>query len=202
MQRLIGNLLLLSAAGAIAELAAQSSDAPDWQTAAGGKMAFEVASVKPAAPELWHAPNFPLDNRNAFVPGGRFSATFPVGTYISFAYKLSPDERRTALAHLPAWVDNDNFAIEARAPASSTKDQMRLMMQSLLADRFKLAVHFETREVPVFALTPIKPGQTGPKLRPHSAGPPCPDSYTGARPSASEVFPPNCGDATMWMNGP
>jgi uncharacterized protein (TIGR03435 family) len=73
------------------------------------------------------------------------------------------------------------------------------MMQSLLADRFKLAVHFETREVPVFALTLANPGKLGSKLRPHSEGPPCPDSFTAALgpPSAGEVFPPDCETATM-----
>lgn len=69
------------------------------------------------------------------------------------------------------------------------------MMQSLLADRFKLAIHFETQEAPVFALTLVKPGKTGPKLRPHSEGPPCPDSYVLAPPSSFDVFPPSCGYA-------
>ena len=80
---------------------------------------------------------------------------------------------------------------------------MRLMMQSLLADRFKLAVHFETREVPVFALTLVKPGQFGPRLRPHAEGPPCPDSFAEpdphAPPNANDVFPPNCETAQMWV---
>jgi uncharacterized protein (TIGR03435 family) len=53
---------------------------------------------------------------------------------------------------------------------------MRLMMQSLLADRFKLLVHFEIREAPVFAMTLVKPCNSRPKLRPHTEGPPCPDS--------------------------
>jgi uncharacterized protein (TIGR03435 family) len=88
---------------------------------------------------------------------------------------------------------------------------MRLMMQSLLADRFKLAVHFETREVPVLALTLVKPGKTGPQLHPHSEGPPCPEPgisptsgnvfsvappKLGTPPSAADdVFPPKCGYA-------
>jgi uncharacterized protein (TIGR03435 family) len=40
------------------------------------------------------------------------------------------------------------------------------MMQSLLAERFKLAVHFDSQVVPVLALVLVKPGKTGPKLRP------------------------------------
>ena len=76
---------------------------------------------------------------------------------------------------MPAWADNfsEMYAIDAKASGTPTKDQMRLMLQSLLADRFQLAVHFEMREVPVLALTLVKPGQPGPELRPHSTGPPC-----------------------------
>ena len=100
-----------------AALAAQSPETPDWQTVAGGNMEFEVASVKSVAPDLWHPPNLPLDNRNAYVPGGHVSAIFPLWAYISFAYKFSPNQQRTALKHLPARVrsDSDRFAIEARA---------------------------------------------------------------------------------------
>ncbi len=56
---------------------------------------------------------------------------------------------------------------------------MRLMMQSLLADRFKLAIHFETREATVLALELVEPGKPGPKLIPHSQGPPCPNTREG-----------------------
>jgi uncharacterized protein (TIGR03435 family) len=79
---------------------------------------------------------------------------------------------------------------------------MRLMMQSLLADRFKLRVHFETREGPVLALTLVQPGKPGPKLIPHSQGPPCPDSFEMPNPLATprplppkpdDVFPSQCG---------
>jgi uncharacterized protein (TIGR03435 family) len=48
------------------------------------------------------------------------------------------------------------------------------MMQSLLEDRFKLAIHKENREVQALALVLAKPGTTGPHLLPHSADPPCP----------------------------
>ena len=59
------------------------------------------------------------------------------------------------------------------------------MLRSLLAEGFKLVVHFETREVPALALTLAKPGKTGPKLHPHSEGPPCPDVVaTPPRPGA------------------
>ena len=154
------NLLLLSTAlMAIGVTTAQSPGVPDWQTAAGGKMAFEVASVKPA--KGFRPPNFPLDSGDAKTPGGRFSVTFPLVSYVAFAYKLMPAQIST---QLPKSFPMDSFDIEARAPGNPTKDQMRLMMQSLLADRFKLRIHFETHEGPVYALTLVRPGHTGPKL--------------------------------------
>jgi bla regulator protein blaR1 len=200
------NLLLPSAACVvIVAVAAQSPDARDWQTAAGGKMAFEVASVKPSLKP--RVPNFDLSAGNAVAPGGRLFAGFTLWIYVTFAYKLSLTEGQhlAAVAQLPKWFNTDFFEIDARAKGNASKDQMRLMMQSLLADRFKLAVHFETREVPALALTLVKPGKTGPKLRPHAEGPPCPD-YTprdpGSRPplpQAGEIFPAECNTAPSWF---
>jgi bla regulator protein BlaR1 len=184
--------------------AAQPPAASEWQIAAGGKMAFEVASIKPD-PGPFRPPNFPLDPGEAYRPvGGRFSADFSLTTYITFAYKLSlsQDQRQAMIAHLPNWVAAERFDIQARAEGNPTKDQMRLMMQSLLADRFKLAVHFETRIVPVLALVLEKPGKTGPKLRPHSEGVPCEATPTTNGPIARDntVFPPVCDVYMMTMN--
>jgi bla regulator protein BlaR1 len=175
--------------------AVRAQDATDWQTKAGGRMAFDVASVKPSKPDTFFPPTFPLDSGEAFTnmqmqpPNGRFSATFPLSAYISFAYKLHASHWQldAATSHLPKWADTDRFEIQARAPANTTKDQMRLMMQSLLAERFQLAVHFETHEVPVLAMTLIKPGKPGPGLRPHDQGPPC------DAPPTPDLFPPGCG---------
>ena len=169
------SLLLLSLVYVvIAVLAAQTPGDPDWQKAAGGKMAFDVASVK--LTKLFRPPSYPLNSGYAKPPGGRFSASFWLGAYILFAYKLDAFQAKEISSQLPKWA-NESYAIDAEAEGNPTKDQMRLMMQSLLADRFKLSAHFETREVPVLALILVKPGKLGPKLRPHSEGPPCPDSF-------------------------
>jgi bla regulator protein blaR1 len=184
--------------------AAPPPAAPEWQIAAGSKMAFEVASIKPD-PGPFRPPNFPLDPGEAYRPvGGRFSADFTLMTYITFAYKLwlALEQRRSMIAHLPSWVATDRFDIQARAEGNPTKDQMRLMMQSLLAERFKLAVHFESQAVPVLALVLVKPGKTGPKLRPHSEGVPCEATpATNTRPAHdSGVFPPVCDVYMMTVN--
>jgi len=164
-------------------------------------MAFEVASVKPS--KIPKMPSFPLNNENAKPPGGRFSANFPLLVYISFAYKLTASEAKSVNAQLPRSVNADDFEVEARGAGNPTKDQMRLMMQTLLADRFKLAVHFESREGPVFALTLVRPGETGPKLQPHVKGAACPDfempvPFAPIAPrKAGDVFPAVCENTEL-----
>ena len=161
-----------------AQSPATQSPVPDWQTAAGGKMEFEVASIKQNATAPSRSTvnsNIPLGPQDMFAPtGGLLSATnWPLTQYMVFAYKLTPNQVRDLEPQLPKWASTDRFDIQARSSGNPTKDQFRLMMQALLADRFKLAIHFETREVPVFALVPAKPGKTGPRLQPHSDQIPC-----------------------------
>jgi uncharacterized protein (TIGR03435 family) len=60
----------------------------------------------------------------------------------------------------PEWLDVDKFDVVATTPASSQPtppDRMRQMLQRMLADRFKLAAHWETRELPVYALVRVRP---------------------------------------------
>jgi len=176
-------------------------------------MAFDVASVKLMKPDSrGRAPNFSLSPGPAFTdplsgesPHGRFSGAFPVMPYIVFAYKLSlsSDQRQALVAHLPKWIDTDRYQIDAKAAGEPTKDQMRLMMQSLLAERFHLAVHYETHEMPVYVLTLIKPGKWGPKLIRHTDGPACDASApegptTGPPDPSANVFPLRCETESTW----
>lgn len=165
-------------------------------------MAFEVVSVKLAKPGIFVQPNMFLDNGDAKPPGGMLRGNWPLLFYINFAYKLDLGQAEAMPAQLPKWARNQSWLIEAKADGNPTKDQMRLMMQSLLADRFKLRVHFETREGAVLALTLVAPGKLGPKLIPHSQGPPCPDHFEmddlskpPAPPTKPGVeWPPQCVD--------
>jgi uncharacterized protein (TIGR03435 family) len=145
------------------------------QTGAAPKMAFEVASIRQNKSDARSVTNFPPGPEDAYAPsGGSFSGSGnTLYQYISLAYDFTVYDYQLLKSKLPEWVLTDRFDIQARASGKPTKAQMRLMMQSLLADRFKLAIHFETREVPVFALVLAKPGNTGPQLRPHSDEPPC-----------------------------
>src|SRR5690242_16517242 len=95
--------LISIACVAIGTLIAQSSDAPDWQATAGGKMAFEVASVKLAKPGIFVQPNMFLDNGSAKPAGGLFRGSWPLAGYIYFAYKLDHTQMEAALAQLPKW---------------------------------------------------------------------------------------------------
>ncbi len=176
-------------------LAQTATDQSDWEKAAGGKMEFEVASIHLGEPGQFTPPNFALDTGNGRIPpGGRFHADFPLAVYITFAYKLwlTSEQMDTMLAHLPKWVATDQFVIDARAEGNPTKDQMRLMVRSLLADRFKLTSHFETQETPVLAMVLAKPGKLGPNLEPHEQGPPCDAPLPPAPGKTADVFPPNC----------
>src|SRR5262249_24034881 len=100
-------------------------------------------------------------------------------------------QRDAMLAHVPKWVLSDRYAINAEAEGNATKDQMRLMLRSLLAERFKLAVHFEHQEIRTLALVLDKPGKTGAKLYSHSNGPSCEIPGVFACNAISAIFKPN-----------
>jgi uncharacterized protein (TIGR03435 family) len=116
---------------------------------------FEVASVKRSAMAgLGIRPN-----------GDRFVANvMTLHDLIGFAYW--PCDGRPLLdnqiAGAPGWVDADRFDIEAKADGGGQPIppcEMRLMLQSLLAERFQLKAHFETRELPIFNLVVTKAGK-------------------------------------------
>jgi bla regulator protein blaR1 len=188
----MGGFMLLLAAGESAM--AQDSGAtevPAWVTAAGGHAEFEVASVREDPAKKYASPNYSLDSDDGggtnYDGGdvdysGIFRADLPLGAYICFAYKLS--QLHPMFERLPDWATAKNFAVEARVPGKPTRDQLRLMMRSLLEERFGLKLHFETREMPVLLMTLAAPGKKmgmsaagaagiGTGLRLHSDGPPC-----------------------------
>lgn len=171
------------------------------QTAASNSIAFDVASIRPADPDSQNRSNFSWFPNSKFVPpNGRLSANLPLIPYIEFAYKvrLTPEQREKALATLPKWVATDSFVIEAQAEGNPSLDQLRMMMKTLLADRFKLEAHFETRRIPVLALVQVTHGKIGKNLRPHLEGTKC-----APEPSPDPISPPPdetipfCGSARI-----
>jgi hypothetical protein len=151
---------------------AEAARTPSDPSPAGApdRLSFDVASVKPDNSTEDPDSNFPLGAGDVYTPnGGFFSATnFPLVAYIAFAYKLRVDQTSYLLPELPAWTGTERFDIQARCEGNPSKDEMRLMMRSMLADRFKLVVHHETRQLPVLEVVLAKPGKTGPQLQPHS----------------------------------
>jgi uncharacterized protein (TIGR03435 family) len=186
----------------------QVSKTPEWQAAAGDKLKFDVASVRQNKSSDKPRSNVPLTEGTSYYPnGGVFSATDSLLAYILFAYKVKLTETHNGLLRsLPEWVISDRYDIQAKTENHNpTKDQMRVMMQALLEDRFKLAVHREARQVAVFGLVLAKPATTGAQLKPHSADSPCPTeppagpSHEGAAVSAPvatllDVWPIECNE--------
>jgi uncharacterized protein (TIGR03435 family) len=126
--------------------------------------AFEVASVRV---------NTTAQMNRLFrpQPGGRFEATnMRLRDLVQFAYQV----RNFQIEGGPDWMDTTSFDIVAKAPGEVTAPMpggapspYALMMRSLLADRFKLVVHQETKEVPIYVLALARAdGRLGPELAP------------------------------------
>jgi uncharacterized protein (TIGR03435 family) len=123
--------------------------------------AFEVASVKFTS----HGRTADGWSRSSVsVPSaGRLAAqNSSLDELIRFAWQLY-DYQVVG----PPWLNDDSecFDIEAKGPAGSSQAQVRLMLQALLADRFKLAVHRETRTLPVYELVAAKGDPKLPQAR-------------------------------------
>jgi uncharacterized protein (TIGR03435 family) len=166
----------------------QSSDAPK----------FEVASVKP-------------NNRNDGLimvggKGGQYRATgISLRGLIQNAYQVQEFQ----IVGGPRWLDSDRFDIVAKEPAGADvaesqpgPSRQQLMLRGLLAERFNLAVHKETRDMPIFAIVAVRPDRRlGPQLRPSAmdcstSGAPSGGRAGNAPPQNSfDVFkqPPRCG---------
>jgi uncharacterized protein (TIGR03435 family) len=172
-------------------------------------LSFEVASIRRSEPGTFLRPNMVLNAEDTPVPaGGHFVADFSLLIFIEFAWNIMPTrvQESVLVAHLPKWVATDHFVIRAQFSGNPTKDQIRLMMQSLLAERFGLVVHFESHEVPVFALVASRPGKLGPRIRPHAAGPACDAAIAVPADSAAQTLPPGgflaaCG-RVLTVSGP
>jgi len=139
-------------------------------------LTFEVASIKPANPDA-------RGGSIRLMPGGGLSMTnIPLQAMITFAY----DVRDFQVSGAPGWAGTENFDVIARTersapdgpedPAKMTdeqrktvRDQVAERLRALLADRFQLVVHRETKEQPIYALGVSK---NGAKLKePKEAGP-------------------------------
>ena len=136
-----GFLLVLAAGAAMAQTAA-----------------FEVASVKPAAP----LDRGQILSGEAHVGMKIDAARVDIGSMsladlIRVAYRVKPYQISG-----PDWMASERFDVLAKMPEGATSEQVPEMLQALLAERFKLAVHHESKEHAVYALVV---GKNGPKLK-------------------------------------
>src|ERR1017187_3373419 len=126
--------------------------------AAAESPAFEVASVKPAEPQA-------MGMMSIMMRGGPGSPDPGQITYSGVSLKnvlMNAYGVKGYQINGPKWLDSERFDIAAKIPMGATKEQFKLMLQNLLAERFKLALHHETKELPMYALVV---GKGGSKLK-------------------------------------
>ena len=119
---------------------------------------FEVAAVKPAEPQ-------PSGMMRVRMSGGPGTPDPGQLTYTNVSLKnvlMNAYDVRGYQINGPNWLDSERFDIVAKIPQGATKEQFQQMLQNLLAERFKLALHHETKELPMYALVV---GKGGPKLK-------------------------------------
>jgi uncharacterized protein (TIGR03435 family) len=157
-------------------------------------LTFEVASVKPAAPP-------PADGRMFFGSRGGPGTPDPgqitwtnanLKTLLTIAYDV-----KNYQVNGPAWLDTERYDIIAKVPEGATKEQVNVMWQNLLKERFGMVVHHESKE---FQVDELQVAKGGPKLKETALDPnaPPPPPPTGPPPGPPKLdkngFPE--------MNGP
>ena len=166
-----------------------------WAQAPAAGPVFEVATIKPA-----EAPNVAQISAGKIhvglkIEAGRVDAGFmSLGDLIRTAYKLKSYQLTG-----PDWMNSQRFDVLAKMPEGATKEQVPDMLKALLAERFKLVVHMESKEHSMYALTV---GKGGSKLK---ESPPDPvvaaDAPPAAAPAGSTTIATNTGTMSIKQNG-
>jgi uncharacterized protein (TIGR03435 family) len=127
------------------------------QAAADSPM-FEAASVKPAEPQTGMGIRVMMRGGPGTPDPGQINySNVSLKNVLTVAYGVKGYQ-----INGPKWLDSERFDIVAKIAQGSTKEQFQLMLQNLLAERFKLTLHHETKELPIYALVV---GKNGPKLK-------------------------------------
>lgn len=158
MKRILSSLCVLAVVIAASPASRAQAPAP----VPAGR--FQVASIKPSNPNPASVQvSLPL-----IVPAyGRLRAqNITLRLLIAAAY----EKQSYQVIGGPGWLNTTKFDVDARAgdPKASTTGLLE-MLQGLLADRFKLRVHPETRQVPIYALVRARADRLGPQLKPSTA---------------------------------
>ena len=154
-------VFLLAVATAPLALGEPPQDPPQAPAVAAQEtkpLAFEVASIKLTPPE------FGGSRASAPSPGNSLSLQgMPLKALIQLAYTLPPD----LVGGGPGWVDATRYDVEARAAGTATQHQRLEMLKTLLAERFGLTFHYESKEASTYVLTT---GKNGPKIKERKPG--------------------------------
>ena len=155
---------------------------PPVRMPADAKPEFVVATIKPSRPD---AP------RGGYGIRGQDVTTTNVT--VNWMIKLAYNVHANQIAGAPSWVDSERYDTVGRSdtPGEPSRDQMKLMIQKLLVDRFQLKFHTEKKELPVYAMVVAK---GGPKIS-VSAGDPnaFPGIGFGREPGVISLFGRNTG---------
>jgi uncharacterized protein (TIGR03435 family) len=118
--------------------------------------AFDVASIR--ASQIGRAGGEGSRRESTQVsPGSVIMRNVSLKSCIRFAYHVMDYQ-----VSGPDWLNTERYDITAKAAGPADEDQIRLMMQTLLAERFKLALHRQTKELPAYVLLV---GKNGPKFK-------------------------------------
>jgi len=111
--------------------------------------AFAVASIRPSAAPV----QYEHDGRTETTPGNLTMRDVTAATCIKWAYGVQDSQISG-----PEWLQQEHFDVIAKADGPVADDRLKLMMQTLLANRFGLTFHRQSRELPAYALTIAKSG--------------------------------------------
>jgi uncharacterized protein (TIGR03435 family) len=129
-----------------------------WAQTAENSPAFEVASVKPAAPITGNMIRVMMRGGPGSNDPGQITYTnVTLKNVLMNAYGVKGFQ-----VSGPSWLDSERYDIVAKVPRGATKEQFIVMLQNLLAERFKLTLHREKKDLPMYALVV---GKNGPKLK-------------------------------------
>ena len=125
------------------------------------KLTFDAVSVKAAEMPTPNGRGMIMIQPPSGGPGtkdpGRIRYPFTtLRNLMQIAYDVKPHQISG-----PSFLDSEHFEVTATMPPSTSKEQFQVMLQNLLAERFKLAIHRETKELPMYSLSVAK---GGPKL--------------------------------------
>jgi uncharacterized protein (TIGR03435 family) len=126
--------------------------------------AFEVESITPCKPGTPEPPGEHAGMVQFTYPGGRFKAGATTLKYLmEWAYNIQSAQHSPG----PSWMETDRYDIVAKSAGNATDDQMKLLVRTLLAERFQLKFHHESKELSVLVMSA---GKTAPKLFPPKDG--------------------------------